>query len=152
MVTPSLIKGGQGLGERVMSEETSAAILEMMRRVVDEEAGTANFAAVPGYEVAGKTGSAEKPSAQGGYDEDRVLATFAGVFPASDPRYVLVVTLDEPEVQVGRVTKRTAGWTAAPASARLIRRLVPILDMRPVEPAASGVPGGLVLTAAQRPN
>ncbi|MEL6583060.1 MAG: penicillin-binding protein 2 [Pseudomonadota bacterium] len=148
MVQPTLLAGEGDLGERVISEETAAQILEMMRRVVDEPAGTANFAAVPGYAVAGKTGTAEKPSASGGYDEDKVISTFAGVFPADDPRYVLVLTLDEPEVQVGRVTKRTAGWTAAPASARLLRRLVPILNMRPAREVPSGAPASLLFTSA----
>lgn len=147
MVMPTLRKGGNPLGERVMSEETSAAVLDMMRRVVEEEEGTANFARVPGYGVAGKTGTADKPAPDGSYFEDKVISSFAGVFPAPNPRYVLVLTLDEPETQVGTLTKRTAGWTAAPASARLIRRLVPILDIRPNEPGPSGTPGALVLTA-----
>lgn len=151
-VTPTLLKGGRVRGERIISPETANTVLAMMRRVVHEDAGTANFADVPGYQVAGKTGSAEKPSPGGGYYEDRVLATFAGIFPASEPRYVLVVTLDEPEVQVGPVIKRTAGWTAAPASARLIRRMVPILGLRPLDGQSTGTEANLMLTGLTTDN
>ena len=149
MVEPTLVAGERGKTQRVMSEDTATDVLEMMRRVVAEEAGTANFAHVPGYEIAGKTGSADKP-APGGYDRTKVIATFAGVFPASDPRYVLVITLDEPTFVRGDLVKRTAGWTAAPASARMIRRLAPILDMRPITPTPNrGTPSSLILTAME---
>jgi cell division protein FtsI (penicillin-binding protein 3) len=52
---------------------------------------------VPGYEVAGKTGTADKPKKSGGYYKDKVVNTFAAMFPASNPQYVLIVTLDEPQ-------------------------------------------------------
>jgi hypothetical protein len=66
----------------------------MLRKVVTE--GTASLGEVPGYAVGGKTGTADKPTPRGGYYEDKVIATFAAVFPVHAPRYVLVVTLDEP--------------------------------------------------------
>ncbi|MBB5515347.1 cell division protein FtsI (penicillin-binding protein 3) [Rubricella aquisinus] len=140
-VEPTLLAGAERPGEeaRVISADTSAAIRTMLRRVVAEEAGTANFAEVPGYEVGGKTGSADKPSASGGYDRDKVIGTFAAVFPTSAPRYVLVVTLDEAKTFAYGRTWRTAGWTAAPASAKVIRRIVPILGMRPM-PSAPPAP------------
>jgi len=119
------------LGERVISEETSMALREMLRAVVAEEEGTANLAEIAGYEVGGKTGSADKPNPQGGYYDDRVIATFASVFPANDPQYVLVVTLDEPSISVLGETRRTAGWTAVPVAAEVIRRVAPLLGLRP---------------------
>ncbi len=66
----------------------------MLRAVVTD--GTASLGDVEGYQVAGKTGTADKPKATGGYYHDKVINTFASMFPASDPKYVLIVTLDEP--------------------------------------------------------
>jgi len=64
-----------------------------------------------------------------------VIATFATVFPAHDPKYVLVVTLDEPVETSGDEPRRTAGWTAVPVAAEIIRRVAPLLGLRPeIEP------------------
>jgi cell division protein FtsI (penicillin-binding protein 3) len=82
--------------------------------------------------VAGKTGTAEKPKKNGaGYDHDKVINTFASVFPASDPKYVLVVTLDEPVETAGLKPRRTAGYTAVPVAGEIIRRVGPLLGLRP---------------------
>ena len=71
--------------------------------------------------------------------DDKVIATFASVFPAHDPKYVLVVSLDEPEVFTLGETRRTAGWTAVPVAAELIRRVAPLLGLRPeAEPGQLG--------------
>ena len=108
----------------------------MMRRVVTE--GTARMGDVPGYSVAGKTGTADKPSPEGGYYKDKVLATFASFFPSTDPRYVLIVTLDEPEDRTGPEPRRTAGATAVPVAAEVIRRVAPLLGLAPeIEPTAA---------------
>lgn len=115
--------------DRVISPETSDAIRMMMRQVVVR--GTASLGEVAGYEVGGKTGTADKPNPQGGYYEDRVIATFASAFPMSDPQYVLVVTLDEPEETTGYEPRRTAGWTAVPVASSIIRRIAPLLGLRP---------------------
>ncbi|MEM6890543.1 MAG: penicillin-binding transpeptidase domain-containing protein, partial [Pseudomonadota bacterium] len=93
--------------------------------------GTASFGEVDGYAVAGKTGTADKPRPQGGYYDDKVIATFAAIFPAHDPRYVLIVTLDEPVDTTGDEPRRTAGWTAVPVAAEMIRRVAPLLGLRP---------------------
>ncbi len=133
-VTPTLV-GRERVerGPRVISGETSAAALRMLRQVVSD--GTASLAEVPGYAVAGKTGTADKPRPEGGYYEDKVIATFASVFPADDPQYVLLVTLDEPVETSGAEPRRTAGWTAAPVAAEIIRRVAPLLGLRPeIEP------------------
>jgi cell division protein FtsI (penicillin-binding protein 3) len=132
-VEPTLLAGGRPRGERVISEETSAAARDMLRQVVVR--GTASFGEVEGYHVGGKTGTADKPKPNGGYYEDKVIATFASVFPAHDPRYVLIVTLDEPVETSGTEPRRTAGWTAVPVAAEIIRRTAPLLGLRPeIEP------------------
>lgn len=134
-VTPTLLHGGvPQTGPRIMSEQVAHDSIRMLRGVVSE--GTATLADVPGYQVAGKTGTAEKPNKAGGYDTDKVVNTFASMFPADNPKYVLVVTLDEPVETTGPTPRRTAGWTAVPVAAEVIRRVAPLLGMRPVvEPA-----------------
>ncbi|MTJ05935.1 MAG: penicillin-binding protein 2 [Sediminimonas qiaohouensis] len=134
-VRPTLLphQGGPG-GKRVMSRETAAAARRMLRRVVTD--GTASFGEVSGYAVGGKTGTADKPDPQGGYYEDKTITTFASMFPADKPQYVLVVMLDEPVETTGPEPRRTAGWTAVPVAAEIIRRIAPLLGVRPeIEPA-----------------
>ncbi|RMD92379.1 MAG: penicillin-binding protein 2 [Alphaproteobacteria bacterium] len=131
-------------GPRIVSEEVSAAARAMLRQVVLR--GTARMAEVPGYAVAGKTGTADKPRENGGgYYKDRNITTFASVFPAQDPQYVLVVTLDEPVDTTGPEPRRTAGWTAVPVAAEIIRRTAPLLGVRPVIEAPA--PDRLTLTS-----
>ena len=135
-VSPTLMKQDYyERGPRVISPETSRQTREMLRSVVRE--GTATFGDVPGYAVAGKTGTADKAiETGGGYYEDRVISTFASAFPAHDPKYVLVVTMDEPELSTGIEPKRTAGWTAVPVAAEIITRVAPLLGLRPeIEPS-----------------
>ena len=146
-VKPTLLKqSGPQLGERVMRSDVAAASRRMLRDVVVGKNGTASFAEVPGYFVAGKTGTADKPKARGGYYKDKTITTFASMFPAHNPRYVLIVTLDEPVETSSGKPRRTAGWTAVPVAAELIRRVAPLLGMRPaIEP--SGV-AGITLTSS----
>ncbi|MDA8585654.1 penicillin-binding protein 2 [Rhodobacteraceae bacterium] len=128
-VTPSILKGGNPLGASVVTENTSAQMRDFLRQVVVR--GTASMGEVAGYHVAGKTGTADKPNPDGGYFDDKVIATFASVFPANDPKYVLVVTLDEPVETSGSKPRRTAGWTAVPVAAEIIRRTAPLLGLAP---------------------
>lgn len=143
-IKPTLLKrDGPTIGVRVMSEKTAMESVKMLRRVVTE--GTASLAEVPGYEVAGKTGTADKPKKSGGYYKDKVINTFAAVFPASNPQYVLIVTLDEPMDTTLSQPRRTAGWTAVPVAAEIIRRVAPLMGLRPkLEP----VPGDAVTAAS----
>jgi cell division protein FtsI (penicillin-binding protein 3) len=138
-VKPTIMKqdGVQADREQIISKQTSAKLVTMLRKVVTK--GTASFGEVKGYEVAGKTGSADKPKPSGGYYDDKVISTFASVFPASDPKYVLVVTLDEPSIRAHGEERRTAGWTAVPVSAELVARLMPILGQRPNVASAGNV-------------
>ena len=130
-VTPTLLRRTTTeQGQRVVSEAVSAASRSMLRQVVSR--GTASFGDVQGYEVGGKTGTADKPrAAGGGYYDDKVISTFASIFPANDPQYVLIVTLDEPSENSGAEPRRTAGWTAVPIAAEMIRRIAPLLGLRP---------------------
>ena len=130
MIKPTLLKReGPTTGVRVMSEKTAEEAVKMLRMVVTE--GTASLGEVPGYEVAGKTGTADKPKKTGGYYKDKVVNTFASIFPASNPQYVLIVTLDEPMDTTLSEPRRTAGWTAVPVAAEIIRRVAPLMGLRP---------------------
>ena len=138
-VTPTLLHGvAHAPGPRLLSEKVAADAVAMMRRVVTE--GTATLGDVPGYAVAGKTGTAEKPKRGGGYDEDKVVNTFACVFPADAPKYVLLVVLDEPVETSGPKPRRTAGWTSVPVAAEVIRRVAPLLGLRPAVAGANDGP------------
>ncbi len=138
LVRPTLIKQTSvAPGPRVISERTSATMRGLMRAVVTE--GTASFGEVTGYAVGGKTGTADKAKPTGGYYKEKVIATFAAIFPSDAPKYVLVVTLDEPVDTSGSEPRRTAGWTSVPVAAEMIRRIAPLLGLRPVIEAAPEV-------------
>jgi cell division protein FtsI (penicillin-binding protein 3) len=117
-----------GKGRRVFSEETSYKMRSLLRLVVTN--GTGRKADAPGYRVGGKTGTANKPVA-GGYSNTRVVTSFAGVFPMDEPRYVMVVMLDEPQPTAETYGFRTAGWNVAPVVSRTISRIAPMLGIRP---------------------
>ena len=115
---------------RVISEETSRQMRDLLRQVVT--GGTGANADVPGYPVAGKTGTAEKASG-GGYAHTKLLSSFMGVFPAQKPEYLVLIILDEPRGTKETYGYATAGWTAAPTAANVIRRIAPMLNV-PVTP------------------
>ena len=136
-VTPTLVLGpAKEPGAQLVTPSSAAAVMSMLRQVVTR--GTASFAEVPGYAVGGKTGTADKPKPGGGYYENKVLATFAAVFPAHAPEYVLVLSLDEPVEDSGAEDRRTAGWTAVPVGAEVIRRAAPLLGLRPTYGPVAG--------------
>jgi cell division protein FtsI (penicillin-binding protein 3) len=120
-------------GTRVISEETSDTMRRLMRLVVT--GGTAKqFGNVPGYLVGGKTGTAEKIMLNGGYAKKHAnLSSFVGVFPMSDPRYAVFVTIDEPHGNKKSAGFETGGWVAAPAVARVISSMGPLLGIPPVD-------------------
>lgn len=129
-----LAQGRAAPGEQVISAATSAELRSLLRQAVIEAQGTGRRADVAGYEIGGKTGTAEMPG-RGGYRTRSVIASFLGVFPVSEPRYLTLVTLFEP--QPGDDTRGgiTAGLNAAPVTARIIERIAPLLDVVP-----AGVP------------
>jgi cell division protein FtsI (penicillin-binding protein 3) len=126
-ITPTLLLRGQGeqtVRTQVFSPAVTRQVLAYMRAVVTE--GTGRGANVPGLLVAGKTGTAEKLG-DTSYDDDRNFSSFAGVFPVTDPRYVIFLALDDTGAGAA------GGAVAAPAIAHVLRRVAPMLGMR-VEP------------------
>lgn len=118
-------------GMRVVSEETSHAMRELMRLVVTN--GTGEKADVAGYELGGKTGTAEK-AVNGRYDKNALISSFVGVFPVSDPQYLVFIMVDEPKGNKQSYGFATAGWVAAPAVARTVEAMTAVLGMPPVIP------------------
>lgn len=112
--------------KRVMAAPTADLVTRMLREAVVD--GTGTRAEVGGYRVAGKTGTAEKPI-PGGYSETENICSFAAIFPADSPEYVVLIVLDSPKAGDGR--GRTAAWNAAPTAGRVIERIAPILGVEP---------------------
>jgi cell division protein FtsI (penicillin-binding protein 3) len=118
-------------GDRVLKPETSDTINQLMRRNVTSPSGTGRQADVPGYEVGGKTGTAEIPGV-GGYQKKAVLASFLAAFPMSQPRYVVLITIQEPQATDATKGQITAGVNAAPTAGLVIARIAPLLGVQPV--------------------
>ncbi|MEP7316064.1 MAG: penicillin-binding protein 2, partial [Sphingomicrobium sp.] len=117
-----------GASHRVFSEETSYKMRALLRLVVTK--GTGKKADAPGYRVGGKTGTADKVVG-GRYSKSLVMTSFAGVFPIDEPRYVMVVMLDEPKATAETYGFRYAGWNVAPVVSKTIARVAPMLGVRP---------------------
>ena len=141
---PTLIRDKEGLvkGRRVITEATSRAMRQLFRLAVTH--GTGGRGGVDGYLVGGKTGTANKVSKdKKGYDKTRVLSSFAGMFPMSEPQYLVLVLLDEPKGRSAGVGQNTGGWVAAPVVANVIRRIGPVNGIAPmVDPAVGGSVAG----------
>jgi cell division protein FtsI (penicillin-binding protein 3) len=120
------IEGGKAPApkrRRVISKETARDVRHMLRDVVEEGSGTA--AQVPGYRIAGKTGTAAKPDESGGYSDYRYVASFVGFVPAAKPRLVILVTVDEPRGAIW------GGTVAAPAFAEIAKFALQYLEVPP---------------------
>lgn len=111
---------------RVMTAPTASQLLGMMQDVVAE--GTGTLAQIPGYTVAGKTGTAAKAEPTGGYSDTRYVASFVGIVPASAPRLVVLVAVDEPKGDI------FGGTIAAPAFADIASFALQYLDVPPDAP------------------
>ena len=143
-IKPTLIKKDKSLkkGEQILSKENSNKINDILRKIVTTKQGTANLADIEGYQIAGKTGTAQK-SIKGKYSKKKIN-TFASIFPISSPKYVLVVLLDEPklsetyiyEYNDGKERKivgtpfNTAGWTSVEVAKNIIEKIGPILAIK----------------------
>jgi cell division protein FtsI (penicillin-binding protein 3) len=112
---------------RVLSAAVSHELMSMLQGVVS--GGTGEEAAVPGYLVAGKTGTAAKPDPSGGYSDTRYVASFVGILPASSPRLVVLVSINEPHGQI------FGGLVAAPAFRDIARFALQYLDVPPDDTA-----------------
>ncbi|PZQ21726.1 MAG: peptidoglycan glycosyltransferase [Sphingopyxis macrogoltabida] len=117
-------------GRRVFKAATSARMRQLLRLIVSD--GTGRQADAPGFRVGGKTGSAEKPGV-GGYRRSSLVSTFAAAFPMDNPRYVVLVMVDEPKGNAFSSGQRTAGWTAAPVVKKVVMRAGPMLGVFPDE-------------------
>jgi cell division protein FtsI (penicillin-binding protein 3) len=111
---------------RIVSRPVASSLMRMLEDVVAE--GTGTYAAIPGYQVAGKTGTAQKPDAHGGYATGRYLASFVGIVPASHPRLVVMVTVDEPHGAI------FGGVVAAPAFQQIASFDLRYLEIPPDAP------------------
>jgi len=130
--SPSIIKRHIGpiAPERlVFSKRTSRQMRGLMRLVVQH--GTGSKADVPGYQVGGKTGTAEK-LVNGRYQHNRSVSSFVGAFPMDKPRYVVFTMLDEPKGTKETYNYATGGWVAAPVVGRVIERMAPLLGIAPI--------------------
>jgi cell division protein FtsI (penicillin-binding protein 3) len=129
---PTILKIGPGhplsAGRRVFTADTSYRMRSLLRLVVMK--GTGRKADAPGYRIGGKTGTAQK-LINGHYSQTINITSFAGVFPMDDPRYVIVVMLDEPKATPETYGFTTAGWNVAPVVSRTVSRIAPMLGVAP---------------------
>ncbi|MFV0367720.1 MAG: peptidoglycan D,D-transpeptidase FtsI family protein [Hyphomicrobiaceae bacterium] len=139
-VTPTFLKrhaGQKADGRKVISQAASAALREMMGANVAEPGGTGRRAAVRGFAVGGKTGTAEI-AVKGRYDPNAVIASFVAAFPIEKPRYLTLVLIYEPARAGAPAGQITASRNAAPVTSRLIGRIAPLLDVVPSQLANNG--------------
>jgi cell division protein FtsI (penicillin-binding protein 3) len=128
-VEPHLVERAEGeppvapKRRRVVSVRTARSVRYMLREVVEE--GTGTTAQVPGYYIAGKTGTAAKPDETGGYSNYRYVASFVGFVPVKQPRLVILVTVDEPRGAIW------GGVVAAPAFAEIAKFALQYLEVAP---------------------
>ena len=146
-IKPTLIKRDEDKiknKNRVIKEGISEKLNLILRKIVTNKEGTAELANIDGYEVGGKTGTAQKTTL-GGYSNLKVN-TFASIFPTSKPKYALIVLLDEPKTNSEYIyyykdgkqpTKgtpyNTAGWTSVEVAGNIIERIGPILATKHIE-------------------
>jgi cell division protein FtsI/penicillin-binding protein 2 len=120
--TPEMVR-------QVISAGTARKITSALKDVVSKQ-GTALKAAVPGFRVAGKTGTAQKVDPRGGYLSGRYVTSFVGFMPADDPRFTLLVLLDDPSAKQGEAF---GGTVAGPIFSRMAERMARYLDLQPTE-------------------
>jgi cell division protein FtsI (penicillin-binding protein 3) len=132
LIPPTFLKRSeaeaQALGRRVIKPETSTTMRYLMR--LNVEKGTASKADVAGYYIGGKTGTADKV-VFGRYSKTKVLTDFMAVLPADQPRYVLMIMLDEPKALPETHGFTTSGWNAVPTGGAVVARIAPLLGIEP---------------------
>ncbi|MBM3646777.1 MAG: penicillin-binding protein 2 [Alphaproteobacteria bacterium] len=130
LYSPSLVKrtADGASGRRVIQAKTSTMMRQLMRLNAVE--GTGKNADVAGYEVGGKTGTAEKPG-RGGYRQKALISSFVGAFPMNDPKFVILVSLDEPKGTAETHGYATAGWVAAPSVKVIVDGIVSLYGILP---------------------
>ena len=132
LIPPTLLRRdaetAEALAQQVIKPSTSADMRYLFKLNVDE--GTAGKAGVPGFRVGGKTGTAEKV-VNGRYAKNRLLNSFIGAFPMDDPKYVVMIMLDEPKALPETHGYATSGWNAVPVAGKVIARIAPLLGVMP---------------------
>jgi cell division protein FtsI (penicillin-binding protein 3) len=139
LLPPTLVKRDPDAlpeGRRIVTPETSDTLRRLLRLVITK--GTGKAANVPGYLVGGKTGTAEKRTG-GSYDRNARISSFVGVFPMTNPEYLVFVMLDEPKGTEETFGYATAGWVAAPAVGKIIAQIGPLVGMKPIDQSAPKV-------------
>jgi len=142
-IKPSLIKKSLDNNlkqKRIIKEGVSQKINLILRKVVKTKEGTAGLANIEGYEIGGKTGTAD------GYNNKGKINTFASIFPASKPKYVMIVLLDGPKTSIDYIYEyknksgsykgtpfNTAGWTSVEVAGKIIQKIGPILATKYIE-------------------
>ncbi len=138
-VTPTFLRRLPGSepepAGQLIPSDVSHQIRGLMRRNVVDPVGTGRRAEAQGYEVGGKTGTAELPG-RGGYRRHAVISSFLGAFPMRDPRYVTLVSIFEPQPVAETQGRILAGLNAAPATGRLVARIAPMLGVPVASPAS----------------
>ena len=139
-IKPNLIKKNTGKErKRILSENVSKKILPILRKIVISKEGTASLANVEGYEIGGKTGTANK-SLSGNYSNKKIN-TFVSVFPISKPKFVFALMLDEPKINESYIyeyrdgsnfklkgsPRNTAGWNSVEVTGHIVEKIGPIL-------------------------
>ena len=136
-ITPTFLKqppGTDNRGRRVISYATSLQMRELLRYVVTN--GSGKKADIEGYDVGGKTGSAQVPGPHGRYIPHALRTSFFAAFPVDNPRYIVFVLLDQPHGTKETAGFALAGWTAAPLAGRVISRIAPLLGVPNTAPPA----------------
>jgi cell division protein FtsI (penicillin-binding protein 3) len=132
LIPPTFLKRSEeeamAVAKRVIKQDTSDKMRFLMR--LNAEVGTAKSADVKGYYIGGKTGTSEKVI-NGRYAKKRVLNSFTAIFPADDPRYQLLIMLDEPQALPETHGFITSGWNAVPTGGAVISRIAPLLGIEP---------------------
>jgi cell division protein FtsI (penicillin-binding protein 3) len=132
LIPPTFLKRteaeAQAFGTRVIKTETSAMMRYLMRLNVEQ--GTAEKAEVSGYYIGGKTGTADKVI-NGRYSTTKVLTDFIAVIPADQPRYLLLIMLDDPQAIPETHGFTTSGWNAVPVGGAVVARIAPLLGIHP---------------------
>ena len=120
-----------------MRKTTSDEILKLLEAVVTDQRGTARILQSKYYRIGGKTGTAEKTTPAGkGYQKDKVIANFVGLFPLKEPRFVIAAFLDEPENNLLEEPCRYASCTVVPMIKKLIERTGPLMHILPEHSAS----------------
>jgi cell division protein FtsI (penicillin-binding protein 3) len=136
IIEPTIIKKEKNYNnKKIISSETSKKINTILRKVVTDKEGTASLANIYGYDVGGKTGTSQKYRS-----ENENLNTFISIFPAKNPKYALLVMLENPKIASDLIydyrglkikgTRNEAGWNSVYTAGKIIRKIGPILAIK----------------------